>query len=107
MYLQSAPVDVWSKFVQMKAAAAEDNIRLDVNSAFRTNTRQAQLYQAYQSGTGNVAARPGYSNHQLGLAADIQVNNRAGVLSWLRNNGPDFGFNETVRNDTLHWEYTG
>ncbi len=107
MYLQSSPVDVWSKFVQMKASAARERIPLDVNSAFRTNIRQAELYEDYQDGTGNIAARPGYSNHQMGLAADIQVNGRPSVLAWLRSNGPDFGFNETVRNDTLHWEYTG
>ncbi len=107
MYLQKSPVDVWSKFVQMKAAAARDGVPLDVNSAFRTNTRQAQLYREYQMGTGNVAARPGYSNHQMGLAVDIQVRGRPSVLSWLRNNATDFGFDETVPNDTLHWEYTG
>jgi LAS superfamily LD-carboxypeptidase LdcB len=42
---------------------------------------QTYLYNCYLSGncnSGNLAARPGYSNHQSGLAMDIAVADTAG-----------------------------
>ena len=34
---------------------------------------QQRLWNAYQNGTGNLAAYPGHSNHQNGVALDIDV----------------------------------
>ncbi|HWK28087.1 MAG TPA: D-alanyl-D-alanine carboxypeptidase family protein [Solirubrobacter sp.] len=42
-----------------------------VTSGFRTYEQQAALYQAYLDGTGNLAARPGTSNHEKGIAIDV------------------------------------
>lgn len=41
-----------------------------VNSGFRSYAEQVRLYQAYLAGTGNLAAPPGSSMHEFGLAAD-------------------------------------
>jgi len=40
-------------------------------SSYRTLAQQRDLYAAYLAGTGNLAARPGTSNHGLGLAVDL------------------------------------
>jgi Putative peptidoglycan binding domain/D-alanyl-D-alanine carboxypeptidase len=47
---------------------------MNVNSAYRTVAQQHILYQLYIRDTGIVglAARPGFSNHEDGLALDIQ-----------------------------------
>ncbi len=42
----------------------------DVGSGYRSMQEQARLYQAYLAGTGNLAAPPGSSMHNFGLAAD-------------------------------------
>jgi LAS superfamily LD-carboxypeptidase LdcB len=48
--------------------------QLKINSAFRTFAEQAELYRRYQAGTGGIAARPGSSLHERGLAVDINFN---------------------------------
>lgn len=40
-------------------------------SSYRTYEQQVELYLAYQRGTGNLAAKPGTSNHGWGLAVDL------------------------------------
>lgn len=44
---------------------------LAINEAYRSDERQAQLYAAYQAGTGGRAAPPGQSFHGKGLAVDV------------------------------------
>lgn len=47
---------------------------VEVKSGFRSRAEQAELYQRYLNGTGNLAAPPGSSNHESGNAADVYVN---------------------------------
>ena len=63
-------------FYEMQAAAKLDNINLFVASGFRSYDYQVGLYEKYVEEDGKDAAdrysaRPGYSEHQTGLAADI------------------------------------
>lgn len=44
---------------------------INVLSGYRSRAEQARLYAAYLAGTGNLAAPPGSSHHELGIAADI------------------------------------
>ncbi len=58
------------------AAAKQDNISLMLSSGYRSYAMQTQLYNYYVGVQGQAAAdeqsaRPGYSEHQTGLAADI------------------------------------
>jgi LAS superfamily LD-carboxypeptidase LdcB len=75
-----------------------------VNSGYRTYAEQAALYQAYRSGTGNLAAAPGHSTHGLGLSADIQVTDPA-TLRWLRANAGSYGFVNDVPSEAWHWTW--
>lgn len=44
---------------------------MNITSSFRTNAQQTKLYAAFIAGTGNTAARPGWSNHQRARAVDV------------------------------------
>lgn len=46
---------------------------VNIISGFRSRAEQEALYAAYLNGTGNLAAVPGTSNHEKGLAADTYV----------------------------------
>lgn len=47
--------------------------KIDIRSGFRSHQEQEALYQKYLNGTGNLAAKPGSSNHESGNAADVYV----------------------------------
>jgi len=90
----------------MKAAAAQAGITLHVNSGFRTMAEQTHLYSCYQHkncNNGNLAARPGTSNHQNGIAVDLNV--PSNIYNWLSKNARKFGFIRAVPSETWHWEY--
>lgn len=91
-------------FERMRDAAARDGVNIRVVSGFRSNQEQAALYQRYLNGTGNLAARPGHSNHQNGRALDLNTSD-ASVLRWLNQNGSRFGFARTVPSEPWHWEH--
>lgn len=86
---------------EMIAAAAADGISLFVNSSFRSFEKQTTLYNNYVGRDGKeeadrYSARPGYSEHQSGLAFDLNSleqsfgETREGI--WLAQNCDRFGF---------------
>ncbi|MBX3189697.1 MAG: M15 family metallopeptidase [Labilithrix sp.] len=91
-------------FLRMQAAAHDAGVRLSLTSGFRTMAEQRYLYNCYQTkrcNNGNLAARPGYSNHQNGLALDLSTS------SWLSRNASRFGFVRTVPKEPWHYEFRG
>lgn len=94
-------------FLEMKRAAGLEGVTLVVNSAFRTMEEQQRLYSGYVRGElKNVAAEPGYSNHQAARAVDVDTDlgtNEA--FAWLTANAARFGFRRTVSSEPHHWEY--
>jgi D-alanyl-D-alanine carboxypeptidase len=65
----------------MFAESSRQNIHLMLSSAYRPYKEQVGLYKGYVAAQGqqnadSSSARPGYSEHQLGLAADIEPANR-------------------------------
>ncbi len=80
----------------MRDAAEAAGVELGIRSGFRSQERQRWLYQAYRSGWGNPAARPGYSNHQSGRALDLYIDDPR-TLAWLGTHAKRFGFRQTVR----------
>lgn len=51
-----------------------------ITSTGRTYAEQAELYRRYRAGIGGLAAPPGRSRHEIGMAADIGA---GPVLDWL------------------------
>ncbi|MCK6547629.1 M15 family metallopeptidase [Myxococcota bacterium] len=93
----------------MRQAAARDGVTIVVVSGFRTMAEQRYLYSCYVNcscNDCNLAARPGYSNHQSGLALDLNTAS-PGVLSWMNRNAARFGFARTVPSEPWHWELVG
>jgi hypothetical protein len=96
-------------YLALQAAADADGIALRIVSGFRTMAEQEYFYGCYvdcNCNNCNLAARPGYSNHQSGHALDLNTSDR-GVLSWLNDRGPDFGWERTVPSENWHWEWWG
>jgi len=93
-------------FNTMAAAAKKSGLRLTINSGFRTLARQQYFWNCYVSkkcNGGNLAARPGTSNHGRGVALDINVASGA-VYNWLAKNARKYGFIRTVPTERWHWE---
>jgi len=92
---------------QMFDGAKQDNINLEVVSAYRSYSYQQTLYQGYVGSVGQASAdqesaRAGYSEHQSGLSVDIGDTDNVCVLSqcfgttpegeWLAANAYKYGF---------------
>jgi peptidoglycan hydrolase-like protein with peptidoglycan-binding domain len=99
--------DAAQNFKAMQAAARNAGINLTATSGFRSMEQQRILYQKYLNGTGNLAAKPGYSTHQNGISMDIGgvggYNTKA--FNWLKNNAAKYGFVNDVRGEYWHWTF--
>jgi len=104
-YLQRSPVDAFAAFARMRQAIQASGINVKLNSAFRTMAKQKELYNKYLTGRGNLAAKPGRSNHQYGVAVDLDVKSNPRLLKWLQANAGRFGFHQAVPSENWHWEY--
>ncbi len=66
-----------------------------------------ERYRKYLNGTGNLAAKPGYSHHQNGISMDVGgiggYNTKA--YNWLKANASKYGFQNDVRGEFWHWTY--
>lgn len=85
------------------AAEANSSKQLKINSALRTVVQQYLLYDWYKRGRCGItlAARPGRSNHEDGLAIDISNPER-----W-RRRLRKFGFRWFGKKDRWHFDYRG
>lgn len=93
-------------FLKFQAAADAKGVSLSINSGFRSNSEQTYLYNCYKNqncNNGNLAAKPGYSNHQNGRALDLATSN----WTWVSQNASRFGFRATVARERWHYEYSG
>lgn len=88
-------------FNNMQAAAWNDGISLWICSGFRSYSYQSQLYWSYVNRDGQWAAdtysaRPGHSEHQTGLAIDINNAstsfNGSREAKWIAAHCADYGF---------------
>ena len=88
-------------FNEMAAAASQDGLSLSICSGFRSFNTQSQLYNNYcnrdgQEAADRYSARPGHSEHQTGLAMDINMAsdafNDTPEAKWLADNCWKYGF---------------
>ena len=136
--------DAAAAFNAMFAAAKADGIHLKANTAFRDNEHQTRLRNAYDIALkaynatfptylkhlavwaregGEKPIKPkkpapvapaGFSNHQAGIAVDINrapgddpttVEPDSPIDRWLDANARKFGFKRTVAVESWHWEH--
>jgi len=114
----------------MMAASVAAGNNFELSSAYRSYSDQVTTYNTWVAVNGSttaadtVSARPGYSEHQTGLAADLK--NGSCVLecfsttmayTWLQANAADYGFIERYPSglssitgyapEAWHWRYVG
>lgn len=91
----------YKAFCEMQKAAKKDGIDLWICSGFRSYETQKYLYESYvlrdgQEAADRYSARPGYSEHQTGLAIDINNASRSFVgtkeAKWIEKHCAEYGF---------------
>ena len=108
-------------YILMANAAAKDGITLQIRSGFRSMEEQTRLYNERKNPAvakeKGVAAEPGTSNHQSGIALDLDVKmhksdyiagRRSAEYLWLEKYGSEFGFDHAEGakvNEPWHWTH--
>lgn len=119
-----------SHMQQMMQAAAAAGLPFGLTSAYRSYNDQVATYNNWVQINGStasadtVSARPGYSEHQTGLAADLDTGGcvlecfgNTGQYAWLKQNAANYGFIERYPSgltgvtgyspEPWHWRYVG
>lgn len=106
-FLPGEDSEARAAFEKMKADAAEEGIYLNAFSTYRSYWSQNSLYNNYvanygQDPTDTFSAKPGFSEHQTGLAFDIGGSDRSlwaeedfkysEEAEWLKSNCTRYGF---------------
>lgn len=98
-----------SPYLNMVSKAGLSGVIVAINSGFRSYPEQKFLWDGFSKHLPNFnqAAKPGFSNHQNGIAFDIDIVETNGneVYDWLKKHAPSLGFLRTVNNEPWHWEY--
>ena len=103
---QSMRDDAATALEEMFAAAKEEGVTLSTVSGYRSYSKQSTIYARKKASQGEeeadrVSARPGTSEHQLGLAMDIAKKNSSQLNTafaeteegqWVAGNAHRFGF---------------
>lgn len=105
-------VDTAKAYLRMKQDAARDGVNIQLISGFRTMAEQQRLWDGWNRRLPgfNPAARPGYSNHQSGVALDLNTQGSSisqgsgAVYNWLARNAHKYGF-KRIPSEHWHWEY--
>lgn len=88
-------------FDTLQAAAAQENLSIWISSGFRSYSLQESLYTRYSAADGQAAAdrysaRPGHSEHQSGLAIDLNTITQSFANTaegkWIAENCWKYGF---------------
>ena len=78
---------------------------LGPNSGYRSYAMQSYYWSLYTSGRGNLAARPGTSNHGWGRAVDLAA---PWMRTWIDRNGARYGWRKTESaSEWWHVNYVG
>ena len=106
-YILSKPQlrnEAWINYKTMADAARNEGIEFYISTSFRSYDFQKTLYNGYlandsQESVDTYSSRPGYSDHQTGLAADIRTVDEAferftdtKAAKWLKDNSYKYGF---------------
>lgn len=117
--------DAGVNFDAMQKAAANDGRTLTIISGYRSYSYQSGLYNTYKARDGQAnadrySARAGFSEHQTGLAADLNTITNfdsTNEFAWLKDNAYKYGFilrypsgKEFITGymyEPWHWRYVG
>jgi hypothetical protein len=88
--------------IRMVRDARAAGVSVSASSGFRTMAYQ-QCLAGGGCGVGGQAAKPGWSNHQMGLAVDWTQP----MYNWMAKNGSKYGFYAKVPGEPWHWSPNG
>jgi len=114
-------VSIYPILTKLFAYAKNDSVIITLSSGLRTWDEQVNLrikncidkskehdtdyiINAPSTSFSPLTARPGYSNHQSGLAYDFNVG-ATPLFKWMATNAINYGFVRTVPSEIWHWEY--
>lgn len=88
------------QFARMRRDASKSGLNIYIVSAYRSYAVQNQIFNNYKrrdpNGAETYSARPGYSEHQTGLAADLNLVSanfeNTKEYAWLTENAHIYGF---------------
>ena len=101
---QMVTQETFDAFIKMFKAAKKEDLTLIVNSSFRSYEEQDEVYNEYLDSRGEeaankIAAKAGFSEHQTGMAIDIQTYGSNAKtfeefdeFKWLQDNAHKYGF---------------
>ncbi|MCM1529491.1 MAG: M15 family metallopeptidase [Alistipes sp.] len=93
--------ETYQAFSELAAGAANDGLSIYISSGFRSYWDQDSIYNNYVAQSGQAtadtfSARPGYSEHQTGLAIDVNEISDAFIGTpeaiWLEEHCTEYGF---------------
>ncbi len=93
--------DAQAAFDKMQAAAAKEGLNIYISSGFRSYDYQSGLYDRYVKRSGKAeadrySARPGHSEHQTGLAFDLNSIDMTFAdtdeCAWVNEHCAEYGF---------------
>lgn len=93
--------EAYDAFVKMVDAAKEDGVKFYAESAYRSFSYQEKIYKNYVNSNGQekankYAAKPGFSEHELGLAIDLAniwtITTKGEEYKWLSKNAHKYGY---------------
>lgn len=93
--------DAQAAFDKMQAAAAKEGLNIYISSGFRSYDYQSGLYDRYVQRSGKAeadrySARPGHSEHQTGLAFDLNSIDMTFAdtdeCAWVNEHCAEYGF---------------
>ena len=117
-------------YITLSKALDTAKLPLALTSAYRSYEGQQEVYNDWQTlrgtvdATDSVSARPGYSEHQTGLAIDVKTPGctlecfaTTDTYHWLQQHAAEYGFIERYPSDLTtitgyaaepwHWRYIG
>jgi LysM repeat protein len=74
------------------------------DSAYRSHSEQAHLYSLYKQGKGNLAASPGQSEHERGVAVDVATRQMRWAVDRI---GARYGWRGSVSSEWWHVSHSG
>ena len=96
--------ETYNAFLDMFKAAKKEDLTLIINSSYRSYEEQEEVYNEFKDSRGieyadKFAAHPGHSEHQTGMAIDIQTYGSKSStfeefdeFKWLQKNAHKYGF---------------
>lgn len=101
--LEKLSPELLGHYNTLRAQAAAAGHEMKLNSGWRSFPNQQELWD--ENPNPSEVAPPGRSNHQNGIAIDINTGSfQSAMYTWMVANAPALGWVRTVSGEHWHWE---